>query len=154
MKKKKLSGFTLLEILLVVGAISILAGIVIFAVNPTKQLGETRNAQRRIDVNTILNAVYQYSIDNLGAMPPSVMVGTDCALAMQEICKNGASCTNMTDLGTYLVGTSSRYLVSIPIDPSVGAGNGTGYQIYKNSSNRITVCAPTAEQGATISVTR
>lgn len=154
MKKRKLSGFTLLEILLVVGAISILAGIVIFAVNPTKQLGETRNAQRRLDVNTILNAVYQYSIDNLGAMPPTVQTGTDCALAMQEICKFNSGCSNMTDLGTYLVGTSSRYVVSVPIDPSVGGGDGTGYQIYKNSSGRVTVCAPNAEQGATISVTR
>ena len=62
-------GFTLLEILLVVGIISILAGIVILAINPTKQLGDTRNAQRRSDVLTILNAVYQYSIDNSGSIP-------------------------------------------------------------------------------------
>lgn len=65
-------AFTLLEILLVVAAIAILATIVIIAINPQKQLAEARNSQRRSDIETILNAVYQYSIDNQGQFPDDI----------------------------------------------------------------------------------
>ena len=148
-------GFTLLEILLVVAAIAILAGIVIVAINPSKQLGDTRNAQRRADVNTILNAVYQYAIDHNGTLPASVTSGTACGVSTQEVCKTGGTCTGLTDLSTSLVGTNATYLVSIPTDPTGSSTNGAGYEIYKNATtNRISVCAPDAEQSATISVTR
>jgi type IV pilus assembly protein PilA len=158
MKKVQTQGFTLLEILLVVGIISILAGIVILAINPTKQLGDTRNAQRRSDVLTILNAVYQFSLDNSGWLPASTTLQTDtCALGSdQEICQDDGTCTDLVDLQTELVGDDSEYLVSIPRDPSTAeaAGEGSGYAIVTTSSGRVTVCAPGAENDVTIEVTR
>ncbi|MCX6780480.1 MAG: prepilin-type N-terminal cleavage/methylation domain-containing protein [Candidatus Magasanikbacteria bacterium] len=74
-------AFTLLEILLVVAAIAILAGIVIVAINPGKQLAQVRNAARKSDVSAVLNAVYQYSLDNDGLFPNTIdgtlrMLGT------------------------------------------------------------------------------
>lgn len=139
-------GFTLLEVLLVVAALAVLAGIVIVAINPGKQLGETRNVQRKVDVNTILNAVHQYAIDT-GASPSSI------SETQTEICKTGApDCTALIDLSALTA--NEAYLVAIPEDPTVTSTNGTGYEIYKTANGRITVVAPNAERGASISVRR
>lgn len=152
MNNKK--GFTLIEILLVVAAIAILAGIVILAINPTKQLGDTRNAQRRADVTTILNAVYQYSIDNNGTIPTIPSNATCNNTAAYQICKAGATGTCSTGVDLSVITTNQKYVTSIPTDPSVSSTDGTGYYIVRSGNNRVTVCAPSAEQGATISVTR
>lgn len=150
-------GFTLLEVLLVVAAISILAGIVIIAINPGKQLGDTRNAQRRADVNTILNGVYQVALDNNGNLPTTILLGTCGASATSEICRTGvlpATCTTALLIDLSSTTSQEKYLVSMPIDPSGASANGASYSIAKSANGRITVCAPLAEQGATISVTR
>lgn len=153
MNNKNTSGFTLLEILLVVAAIAILAGIVILAINPNKQLAETRNAQRRVDVNTILDAAYQYAIDNSGTVPASIPTSATCATpATNQICKTGGTCTSLVDLA--VLTTNQTYIVSMPTDPTGSSTNGTGYFIAKSANGRITVCAPSAEQSATITVTR
>jgi type IV pilus assembly protein PilA len=142
-------GFSLLEVLLVVAIIAILAGIVILAINPTKQLGDSRNANRRADVNTILNAVYQYALDNRGSLPPAVSTTPlyICQTATTT-CSGYASLSELT--------TNEKYLVSVPIDPSYASGSTstTGYRIYKTANNRVTVEAPGAEQSQSISVTR
>ena len=145
MKNTK-KAFTLLEILLVVAAIAILAGIVILAINPSKQLGDTKNAARKADVNTILNAVYQYSIDNNGTIPAAITSSST------EICAS-TTCTSLIDLA--VLTTNEKYLTSIPVDPSGGVdANGAGYAISKSANGRITISALKAEQGATISATR
>jgi type IV pilus assembly protein PilA len=148
--KKTISGkegFTLLEILLVIAAIAILAGIVILAINPSKQLKDARNVQRRADVNTILNAVYQYSVDNDGIIPQTINT------TATEICAtNAVNCTGVINLS--VLTNNETYLTAIPSDPNgTCAANGVCYEILKTANNRITVSAPDAED-ATISVTR
>jgi prepilin-type N-terminal cleavage/methylation domain-containing protein len=169
-------GFTLLEILLVIAAIGILAAIVIVAINPNRQLAQARNAQRRSDVNTILNAVYQYSID-FQNLPAGIPTGTDgTPTTYGEIKTGGASGTdecndvvndvtlatagNEVELASLL---APNYLSAIPSDPqNVTTGDTvvapaicTGYLIV-NDGDRITVSAPYTEDPETddISVRR
>ena len=151
MNTRSQRGFTLLEILLVVAAIAILAGIVIVAINPGKQLGETRNAQRRADVNTILNGVYQYTLDNNGTLPATIQQVATCSGA-NEVCKTGGDCTGLIDLA--VLTTNQKYHTSMPADPSTATTNSSKYLVVKSANGRVTVCAPSAEQSATISVTR
>ncbi len=153
-------GFTLLEILLVVAAIGILAGIVILAINPGKQLGDTRNAQRKADVNTILNAIYQYSIDNNGLFPNGVefatatprilgtdVTGCDSSAICAATTSANVACANLTEL-------VPTYIVDIPKDPTSGTVNQTDYFVRKLPTGRIMVGACDPEQGEVISVTR
>lgn len=154
LKYKAQAGFTLLEVLLVVAIIAILAGIVIIAINPSKNLADTRNAQRQADVTTILNAVYQYALDNNGNLPASITT------TATEMCKTGAgSCTGLIDLT--VVTTSGKYVPSLPIDPQCPTNcnaNGNGYKISKEdaTTGRVTVtnAGINVEQSKTISVTR
>ncbi len=149
MKKNK--GFTLIEILVVIGIIAILAGIVLIAINPARQFAQSRNTQRTANVNAILNAIGQYIADNKGELPTGIPTG-DYPDDAEEISDADA------DLCAQLVPT---YLPSFPVDPENGDpvikddcdGYDTGYEVV-NTDGRITVGAPNAELSEDIAVTR
>ena len=154
-KNNQQKGFTLLEILLVVAAIAILAGIVIVALNPGKQLGETRDGERRSDINTLMNATYQYSIDNNGDFPAAIDTATDTV----QVIGTGSSCTcdataaegTCVDLSGDLVPT---YLAGIPTDPRYGSAEETKYYINRTADERIVVGACSPEESNAIEIIR
>ncbi len=140
-------GFTLIEILIVIGLIAVLAAVVIVAINPGKQFADARNSQRSSNVNSILNAVYQYAVDNNGQVPSAITTTST------EVCVTGAaSCTGLADLSALTL--NGKYMLSLPKDPSTGTATSTKYTIVKDANGRITVAAPSAENSVMISVTR
>jgi prepilin-type N-terminal cleavage/methylation domain-containing protein len=168
--KRNRAGFTLIELLLVIGIIAILAAIVIVAINPTKQLGDARDAQRRSDINTVLNAIWQYAIDNNGSMPTNDAGTTTVDGTWRELGGLTAGCGNFpasTPCTGYSAPTgclqlnmlSGTYLVNIPSDPRYGSSNGlaadskTRY-VVRSTNNRVTVEACMPEQETSITVTR
>jgi type II secretory pathway pseudopilin PulG len=133
------SGFTLVELVVVVGVLIALAAIVITAVNPARQFAQARNAQRANDVSALLNAVHQHAADNNGTVTASITTTT------QDVG------TGAANLAAILVPT---YMSNMPIDPSGGTSAATRYTATRDASGRITINASGAEVGATISVTR
>lgn len=147
--KRFTSGFTLIELLLVIGIMAILAAMVIVAINPTKQLAQTRDAQRYHDVNGILNAVYQHALDNDGVTADIIPA------TLTDICYDDNTCAGLVNLTRIL---SGAYIVSLPYDPisNSGSNGASGYKISRNPvSNRITITAPYCElENCVISLSR
>lgn len=137
MKKVSL-GFSLVEILVVIGIVSILAGVVIVAINPARQFATARNAQRESNVNTILNAIGQNFADNKGVFVCSTHTAGFTATA-ENI---GTSAADLSCL------TPAYIPTSIPTDPDGGTEADTFYTIATTSTDRFTVCAPKHEEAA------
>lgn len=148
-KRTYVTGFTLIELLLVVAIITILAAIVIVALNTQRNIASSNNAQRWSDVNTTLNAIHQYSIDNSGILPSTIPTGAGGV----EVCRtNATSCAGLVDLSVLTF--EERYVLQLPIDPTSASANGTGYFVYKTAYDRVFVTAPFAQLGMTIEVGR
>ena len=135
-------GFTLNEILIVVGIFVIIVGGVIIAIDPAKRFTDSRNSERKQEVTAIVNALNQWSLDTGTYLPAGVSATQKCI---------------GTDSGCYSLSfLSPAYLDQIPEDPKSTAGQSdTGYSIIRDpSAATITISAPLAESGEVIQVMR
>ena len=146
-------GFTLIEILVVIGIIAILATIVLIAINPARQFRQARDTQRVSNSNAILNAIGQYIADNKGNLPTDI----DSDPGTKQLI--GDSAAGDSDICDALV---PKYIPAIPFDPSAttvdctAVAYDTKYKVNKDANGRITVYASGEEPAGVdnISVTR
>ena len=62
--ESSLKGFTLLELLIVIGILAILAVAVVMVINPTQLLAQARDSRRLSDLNTLQTALNFYSVES------------------------------------------------------------------------------------------
>ncbi|MCA9363836.1 type II secretion system protein [Candidatus Kaiserbacteria bacterium] len=144
-KKTEARGFTLIEILVVIGIIAVLAAVVLIAINPARQFAQANDSQRTSNLNAILNAVGQYMADHQGTIPANIAAGDTSDTDNFEVIGDGAG---EADICADLVPT---YMPALPVDPTAGddapvddcaATYDTGYQILQDSTTgRISVLA-------------
>ncbi len=154
-------GFTLIELLVVIGILAVLLAITLIAINPARQFAQANDTQRSSDVNAILNAVWQYGVQESGdlsglALPVSpaaaAVIGT--GVGQINLCPNVAP----------------TFIAQLPVDPQDGVWGtvdtdsdgcpdeyNTDYTIVQTATaegGRVTVCATSEVTGDPICVTR
>ncbi|MDP2669016.1 MAG: prepilin-type N-terminal cleavage/methylation domain-containing protein [bacterium] len=143
---KQNKGFTLIEILIVIGIIAILAAVVLIAINPARQFAQANNSQRSSNVNTLLNAVGQKLADTKGLLSGCASMTPS---TVYTIADRTPDLVDELDLAECLYPT---YIAAgLPFDPTdADAGwtdkdnYNTGYTISTDGS-RYTVSAPSTQ---------
>lgn len=115
--RRTYTGFTLVELLIVVSIISLLSSMILFSVNTAN--ARSREAVRHSDLKQIRNALEAYYVD-YDAYP-----STDGAWFGASV--NGGSHTT-SGANAYIPGLTPTYMKKLPLDPSGDTSGWSGYQ--------------------------
>ena len=156
MKNTNKKGFTLLELLIVIGVLAILATVAILVINPAELLRRSRDSARISDLNTLKSAIGLYLTD-----VTSPDLDANYAVCTAKISTSRTSATNCNACANCINATSTTYtltngtgwvpvnfegmstgspLGSLPIDPtnacaSTASANQLYYTYSCNNSN-------------------
>lgn len=148
-KNKNKRGFTLIEILVVIGIIAVLSAVVLVAINPGRQFKLARDSQRVSNVTAILNAIGQNMAEHKGVF--------DCPIVLPTVPKIISSSATGVDIASCLV---PIYISTLPFDPNKSGAKfatttdyNTEYSLSTDNDGRIKVSA-VGEITPDISMTR
>lgn len=156
MYRTRQSGFTLLELVVVVVAVSGLLLVALAFMHPKNFAITNRNTERQLGTAQMLQLVTRYVADH-GDVPPGV---TDKPLVI-------GSQPDELNLCTSFVPTYTKEFPTDPVTGGVLALDGqtklctekdvhfsTGYTIAKAKDGTVTIAAPDAEDGAKVEISR
>ncbi len=128
-KNRNFTGFTLIELVIVIGIIMMLSIFIIMAINPPRQLRTARDNQRKTHISAIYGAIMDYVGKNEGEFP-------DCVTELE------------VDANECAVDLVPDYLKEIPQDPNENCS----YFVKKAVTERVGVKTECAEESEEIFV--
>ncbi len=120
--RTKEKGFTLIEILVVIGIIAVLAAVVLVAINPSRQFKLARDSQRVSNVNAVLNTISQNISENHG-----IFMCNNAVMALPATSTVVKSGVGGFDLAPCAV---PAYISALPFDPSATGSHWTSSTDY------------------------
>jgi len=120
-------GFTLIELVIVIGILAILATVVVLVLNPAQLLAQARDSQRMSDLGSVKSAIALYlatadspavGATSKGTVSTACWFGTTCTTTCSGISTStavdGTGWINVDLTGT----TGGSPLSALPLDPS------------------------------------
>ena len=127
MLKDLKKGFTLIELMVVIGIIGVLAAGLVATINPFTQFAKARDARRKSDLKTITTLLNEYYNDN-SKYPPAADSSHTCAPQYGSNCQVWSSDSGV--VGPWIQGLG-QYTKSLPVDPTnSGDPRSTGHYAY------------------------
>lgn len=155
-------GFTIIELLVVVGIVGVLSAVIFLALDPVTRFEEARDVVRQNDVSMLLSAIASYQRDHEGQLPPPIStLGIDQVYMVVNGATMTAGCADNNDYCTTDVSTDSscvdismllsdKYLARMPVSPgsnvlwdegSASGQEGSGYTVAIDSAGVVTIRA-------------
>jgi prepilin-type N-terminal cleavage/methylation domain-containing protein len=117
-------GFTLVEMLIVLGIFGMLTTVTIVSINPSKHLCEAKNAKRLITARELTNALNEYAISTFSQPSDEIPLGE---VQAKQICRRGVNAPTCINVDVIV----PDFLLTIPIDDDEAEPDHTGFLVYR-----------------------